>query len=383
MKAYVILKNSLLAAAIGCALSGCYDPYYDHFSVSGSYSSGGSGVSYMYDSSGYPIYGYYGGRPIYAYDTFGSPIYSINLIRPNYYIPTWGPAPYYRGHYVRPHNCRPMAKPPMKPHFRPDHFRPGNNRPAPQPGRPNQRPDFGKPGNLQRPPVHHPGINQPGRPSRPSANNPSRPGGTNRPVINRPEGNRPSRPDFGRPSRPSTLPSSRPSAPNPGHSGINRPGRPSPVSRPSSPPHSASTQQAVLPSFICAIPSIPFTETLQSREFPRNAQEISFPEPLFIAGLFCSGDAKRPCIMASSRQRPSFSGIVQNPLSAAGENRLAGEKRFPVLECRNPFFNAPAPWTGEPASRYQWRCGTIRIRKNCAFADRIPSILQPAMRKAS
>lgn len=181
MKAYVILKNSLLAAAIGCALSSCYDPYYDHFSVSGSYSSGGSGVSYMYDSSGYPIYGYYGGRPIYAYDTFGSPIYSINLIRPNYYIPTWGPAPYYRGHYVRPHNCRPMAKPPMKPHFRPDHFRPGNNRPAPQPGRPNQRPDFGKPGNLQRPPVHHPGINQPGRPSRPSANNLSRPGGTNRP----------------------------------------------------------------------------------------------------------------------------------------------------------------------------------------------------------
>ena len=93
MKAYVILKNSLLAAAIGCALSSCYDPYYDNFSVSGSYSSGGSGVSYMYDSSGYPIYGYYGGRPIYAYDTFGSPIYSINLIRPNYYIPTWGPAP--------------------------------------------------------------------------------------------------------------------------------------------------------------------------------------------------------------------------------------------------------------------------------------------------
>ena len=349
MKAYVILKKSLLAAAIGCALSGCYDPYYDNFSVSGSYSSGSSGVSYMYDSSGYPIYGYYGGRPIYAYDTFGSPIYSINLIRPNYYIPTWGPAPYYRGHYVRPHNCRPMAKPPMKPHFRPDHFRPGNNRPAPQPGRPNQRPDFGKPGNLQRPPVHHPGINQPERPSRPSANNPSRPGGTNRPVINRPEDNRPSRPDFGRPSRPSTLPSSRPSAPNPGHSGINRPGRPSPV----------------------------------SREFPRNAQEISFPETLFIAGLFCSGDAKRPCVMALSRQRPTFSGIVQNPLPAAGENRLAGEKRFPVLECRNPFFNAPAPWTGEPASRYQWRCGTIRIRKNCAFADRIPSILQPTMRKAS
>ena len=142
-------------------------------------------------------------------------------------------------------------------------------------------------------------------------------------------------------------------------------------------PFRQRTQQAVLPSFIS------FTETLQSREFPRNAQEISFPETLFIAGLFCSGDAKRPCVMALSRQRPTFSGIVQNPLPAAGENRLAGEKRFPVLECRNPFFNAPAPWTGEPASRYQWRCGTIRIRKNCAFADRIPSILQPAMRKAS
>ena len=138
-----------------------------------------------------------------------------------------------------------------------------------------------------------------------------------------------------------------------------------------------AAMQAVLPSFIS------FTETLQSREFPRNAQEISFPETLFIAGLFCSGDAKRPCVMALSRQRPTFSGIVQNPLPAAGENRLAGKKRFPVLECRNPFFNAPAPWTGEPASRYQWRCGTIRIRKNCAFADRIPSILQPAMRKAS
>ena len=55
MKAYVILRKSLLAAAIGCALSGCYDPYYDNFSVSGSYSSGSSGVSYMYDSSGYPF----------------------------------------------------------------------------------------------------------------------------------------------------------------------------------------------------------------------------------------------------------------------------------------------------------------------------------------
>ena len=152
MKAYVILKNSLLAAALGCALSSCYDPYYDSFSVSGSYSSGGSGMSYMYDNSGYPIYGYYGGRPIYAYDTFGSPIYSISLIRPNYYIPTWGPAPYYRGHYIRPHYCRPMARPPMKPQYRPDHFRPdhrpGNNRPVPQPGRPNHRPDFGKPLSL-------------------------------------------------------------------------------------------------------------------------------------------------------------------------------------------------------------------------------------------
>ena len=47
MKAYVILKNSLLAAALGCALSSCYDPYYDSFSVSGSYSSGGSGMSYI------------------------------------------------------------------------------------------------------------------------------------------------------------------------------------------------------------------------------------------------------------------------------------------------------------------------------------------------
>lgn len=110
MKAYDILKNSMLAAAIGCALSSCYDPYYDNFSVAGSYSSGGSSVSYMYDSSGYPIYGYYGGRPIYAYDTFGSPIYSINLIRPNYYIPTWGPAPYYRGHYIRPPLLPPHGK---------------------------------------------------------------------------------------------------------------------------------------------------------------------------------------------------------------------------------------------------------------------------------
>lgn len=55
MKAYVILKNSLLAAALGCALSSCYDPYYDSFSVSGSYSSGGSGMSYMYDNSAIPF----------------------------------------------------------------------------------------------------------------------------------------------------------------------------------------------------------------------------------------------------------------------------------------------------------------------------------------
>lgn len=73
MKAYDILKNSMLAAAIGCALSSCYDPYYDNFSVAGSYSSGGSSVSYMYDSSGYPIYGYYGGRPFMPMTRLAAP----------------------------------------------------------------------------------------------------------------------------------------------------------------------------------------------------------------------------------------------------------------------------------------------------------------------
>lgn len=135
MRTYVILKKSLLIAAVGCTLSSCYDPYDGRFSVSGAYSNGGSGVSYMYDSSGYPIYGYYRGRPIYAYDTLGNPIYSISQIRPNYYIPTWGPAPYYRGHFVRPYHCRPMARPPIKPQYRPDHFRPGHH-----PGRKRTKP---------------------------------------------------------------------------------------------------------------------------------------------------------------------------------------------------------------------------------------------------
>ncbi len=121
MKTPTFIKMALPLIACG-ALMSCHSGYWGgSYAVSGTYSNGGYSASYMYDSAGYPIYGYYGGRPIYAYDTWGNPIYSITLISRGCYIPSWGPAPYYRGRYVPPPHCHHIDRPPKMRH-KPDHF---------------------------------------------------------------------------------------------------------------------------------------------------------------------------------------------------------------------------------------------------------------------
>ena len=237
--------------------TGCVpDPYWDddYFSTSFSYSSGGYG-GYMYDTAGFPIYGYYGGRPVYGYTPAGSPIYSINLLYSGCYVPSWGPAPHYRGPHRWPSGIRRLERPrphwnhgrmPVYNHRRPD--RPINNhRPVPPKNwhgndpRPNNRPVVHRPDDKRPSFNHRPGD----RPSlgRPSPNRPSDRPSLGRPSFDhkKPQPLRPSviRPGSGspnlsvsnRPSRPSMNPSSpgRPSMGRP------QPGSPSPSARPSSP----------------------------------------------------------------------------------------------------------------------------------------------------
>lgn len=287
MKPQHICKASVLLAICSAFLVSCSDrnSYYGNasfgyadyngYSGYGSYSYGNG----IYDSYGFPIFGYVGGRPVYAYNSYGSPIFSLTYIRSKCYVPSWGPASYYRGKYRYPGSCHRVSNLPhhshgwKQPHFdknrpsivnrpshrpggshgfgnngrpsgsfvsNPSHNRPNINRPSYNGNRPSiggshNRPDF----NTNRP-SNRPSFND-NRPSHIESNRPS-----NRPSINE---NRPSRPSFNRPStgigeRPSTRPSrpsmgsgsSRPSRPT--FNGGERPSRPSSISpgnRPSRP----------------------------------------------------------------------------------------------------------------------------------------------------
>ena len=204
-------KLSYIALLAGAALllNSCmvYEyPMYTSTSVgvgSNGWSTSVSWTSARYDVNGFPIYGYYYGRPVYGYTPAGVAIFSIAAITAACLVPDWAPAPWYHGHWHYPlhvHRVRvpkycppghhpgrmhaPVVHRPHAPAVHHSHAAP--HRPAV-----NQRPAVNhKPGILNRPvssPAarpHAPRV-QMQRPQVP------RPQSVSRPAVQRPQMNRP------------------------------------------------------------------------------------------------------------------------------------------------------------------------------------------------
>ncbi len=182
MKKYT--KAALLAVAAMLATS-CeiYPNGYTSVSYStNGYSSSVSWTAASYDANGFPIYGYYYGRPVYGYTVSGSPIFSINLLVSGCYVPNWRPAPWYDHHHHHdhyPHGCHHAPKPPKHDHGHKPHVRPDMHAPIHK----NPQSVLGKPRPAEKP--HH--ANKPG--TRPQVSRPStatRPSTSTRPQVSRP-----------------------------------------------------------------------------------------------------------------------------------------------------------------------------------------------------
>lgn len=117
-------KLSAAAVAVLCCsglfLNSCvYDvPVYGGVSVNGGY--GGVSVSAWtdasYDANGFPIYGYYYGRPVYGYSATGAAIFTFAALTAACFVPHWAPAPWYHGHWHYPHHIHRVSAPKHFPH---------------------------------------------------------------------------------------------------------------------------------------------------------------------------------------------------------------------------------------------------------------------------
>lgn len=222
-------KRKFIGVIVASAmlLSSCvvYDyPVYTSTSVGlggHGWSTSVSWTNASYDVNGFPIYGYYYGRPVYGYTPAGVAIFSIGAITAACMVPDWGPAPWYHGHWHYPAHVHRVCAPPRHPagHHPGGHHRHhgGGHHAAARPHGANHHRPAARPHghSASRPaishaPSHHgrPGVHQ-SRPlvgARPNAR-PSRPQVSHRPHAGtRPQmhASRPqfsSRPQF-RPSRP-------------------------------------------------------------------------------------------------------------------------------------------------------------------------------------
>lgn len=95
-----------------------------------SYNNGYGGVSVAawtdasYDANGFPIYGYYYGRPVYGYTAEGVAIFTFAALTAACFVPLWAPAPWYHGHWHYPHHIHRVNVP---------HHCPHDHRPAQRP----------------------------------------------------------------------------------------------------------------------------------------------------------------------------------------------------------------------------------------------------------
>lgn len=111
----------------GLFLNSCmYEvPVYGGVSYSNGYGSVSAWTAASYDANGFPIYGYYYGRPVYGYTAEGVAIFTFAALTAACFVPYWAPAPWYHGHWHYPHHIHRVNVPHHCPH---DHF--PSHRPA-------------------------------------------------------------------------------------------------------------------------------------------------------------------------------------------------------------------------------------------------------------
>lgn len=84
-----------------------------------------------YDANGFPIFGYYGGRPVYGYTAEGVAIFTFAALTAACLVPLWAPAPWYHGHWHYPHHIHRVNVPPHCPHDHHPAMRPHGGMNAP------------------------------------------------------------------------------------------------------------------------------------------------------------------------------------------------------------------------------------------------------------
>lgn len=129
--------TSVLAAVSLSFLSSCAPDWW--WDSPGNFYAQAGWTSARYDSSGFPIYGFYNNRPVYGYTSAGLPVFSFFELTRFCIVPDWKPAPHYRGDWKYPAHIDRRATPPRppQPHDKPispkhpDNF---SSRGEPRPG---------------------------------------------------------------------------------------------------------------------------------------------------------------------------------------------------------------------------------------------------------
>lgn len=124
------IKHLSVAAIAGISMLftscvvGPYDSYGTFTYSTDGHNSSVAWTSASYDTNGFPIYGYYYGRPVYGYTSTGAAIFTIAALTAYCFVPDWGPAPWYHGHWHYPHHIHRVAVPPHYAHGHHPHQRP-------------------------------------------------------------------------------------------------------------------------------------------------------------------------------------------------------------------------------------------------------------------
>ena len=116
-------KSRYIAMVAGAALMLSSCTVYDYpVSTTASVTVGGPNVSATvswtnasYDANGFPIFGYYYGRPVYGYTAAGAAVFTFAAITAACLVPNWGPASWYCGPWHYPPHVHYVSVPPHCP----------------------------------------------------------------------------------------------------------------------------------------------------------------------------------------------------------------------------------------------------------------------------